>query len=88
MFELEVKDVFKISGRGYVIAGEIIKSETTLKNGETLFNKQDKELKILVKSIEMINYGTGQIKLNHIGIMTDISEELAKALIGKRLYKE
>ncbi|WP_179223795.1 hypothetical protein [Paenibacillus tyrfis] len=51
MFELEVKDVFKITGRGYVIAGEITENGAILRNG-------------------------------------DISDEAAKALVGKRLCKE
>ncbi|WP_010497470.1 hypothetical protein [Paenibacillus elgii] len=41
MFELEVKDVFKITGRGYVIAGEITESGAILRNGDTLINKED-----------------------------------------------
>ncbi|WP_163855494.1 hypothetical protein [Paenibacillus elgii] len=88
MFELEVKDVFKITGRGYVIAGEITESGAILRNGDTLINKEDREQKITVNSIEMLNYGSAQRKLNHIGILTDISDEAAKALVGKRLCKE
>jgi translation elongation factor EF-Tu-like GTPase len=89
MFEIEVKDIFRITGRGIVIAGEIIRSETNLRNGDTLINKENIEQKIFVKSIEMINYGSRRkINLNHIGLLTDITEEVGKTLLGKRLYKE
>ncbi|MBU7317168.1 hypothetical protein [Paenibacillus oleatilyticus] len=88
MFELVVKDVFKITGRGYVIAGEITESGTILRNGDTLINKEDREQKIEVNSIEMLNYGSASRKLNHIGFLTDISDETAKALVGKRLCKQ
>ncbi len=88
MFELEVKDVFKITGRGYVLAGEMIESGSILRNGDILVHKDDRERKIHVTSIEMLNYGSAVRKLNHISFLTDISDELAKALVGKRLYKE
>lgn len=88
MFELQIKDVFKITGRGYVIAGEIVSRESVLKNGDTLTNKENLEQKITVKSIEMINYGAREINLNHIGLLTNINEEEAKGLIGKILFKE
>lgn len=35
MFEVEVKDVFKITGRGYVIAGRLFK-ESPFQESETL----------------------------------------------------
>ncbi|MGF9915033.1 hypothetical protein ABEX47_08595 [Paenibacillus ehimensis] len=88
MFELEVKDVFKITGRGYVLAGEITENGSILRNGDTLVNKEDREQKIYITSIEMLNYGSAARKINHIGILTEISDEAAKALVGKRLCKE
>lgn len=88
MFEIEVKDAFKITGRGYVIAGEVIDNKTALRIGDTLIHKDDLEQKLNVKGIEMINYRPGQrINLNHIGLLVDITEDAAKSLIGKRLFK-
>jgi hypothetical protein len=53
-----------------------------------LYLKENNLVKITVKSIEMINYGAGQEKLKHFGLLTEVSEEIANALKGKRLYKE
>lgn len=67
---------------------EIIQRESVLRIGDTLLNKEDNAQAVLVKSFEMINYGTGKTKLNHIGFSSNISEDEAKKLIGKRLVKE
>ncbi|WP_019639235.1 hypothetical protein [Paenibacillus fonticola] len=89
MFEIEVNDTFKITGRGFVVVGEIIKNETTLKNGDILINREDNEQKIYVNAVEMTSYGARLRKdLRSMGFLTEISEEAAKSLIGKRLYKE
>lgn len=88
MFEIEVKDIFRITGRGFVIGGEVINRDTVLKNGDTLTNRDNKDQKIFVKSMEMVNFGSRQLNLNRIGLLVDIKEDEAKVLIGKRLYKE
>lgn len=88
MFEIEVKDIFRITGRGFVIGGEVINRATVLRNGDTLINRNNKEQKIFVKSIAMVNFGSRQLNLNRIGLLVDIKEDEARALIGKRLYKE
>ncbi|MFD3258114.1 hypothetical protein ACE3MQ_05835 [Paenibacillus lentus] len=54
MFEIEVKDIFRITGRGFVIGGEVIFRDTVLRNGDTLINRNNKEQKIFVKSIESV----------------------------------
>lgn len=58
MFEIEVKDIFRITGRGFVIGGEVICRDTVLRNGDTLINRNN-EQKIFVKSIESV--GSGRI---------------------------
>lgn len=88
MFEIEVKDVFKISGRGFVIGGEIIIRGTGLKNGDTLICRDYNNKKIFVKSIEMVNFGNREMNLNRIGLLVDLKESEVKSLINKRLYKE
>ncbi|MOA05269.1 hypothetical protein D3C78_1248610 [compost metagenome] len=88
MFEIEVKDVFKISGRGFVIGGEIINRDTVLKNGDTLICRDNKNKKVFVKSLEMVNFGNRDMNLNRIGLLVDLRESEVKSLIGKRLYKE
>lgn len=88
MFEIVVKDIFRITGRGFVIGGEVINRDTALKNGDTLINRDNTEQKIFVKSIEMMNFGSRSLNLNRIGLLIDIKEDEARALIGKRLYKE
>lgn len=88
MFEIEVKDVFKISGRGFVIGGEIINRGSVLKNGDTLMCRDNKNKKVLVKSIEMFNFGNREINFNRIGLLVDLEESEARSLIGRRLYKE
>ncbi|WP_058302162.1 hypothetical protein [Gorillibacterium timonense] len=88
MFEIRVEDVFMLTGRGYIIAGEIISNEEVLRIGDTLRSKDNTEQKIDVKAIEMMNYGTRVVKSKHIGLLTVISEEEAKGLIGKILFKE
>lgn len=85
MFEIKVVDVFKITGRGYVISGEILIREVPLKNGSILVNKDDFNQKIHVKSIAMINWGPGNIKLNHIDLLANITDEEAESLNGKIL---
>lgn len=54
MFEIEVKDIFRKTGRGFVIGGEVICRDTVLRNGDTLINRNNKEQKIFVKSIESV----------------------------------
>ena len=88
MFEVEIKDFFQITGRGYVLGGEIINKGALLSNGDTLMSRDNKEQKIYVKSIEMVNFGAKPINLNLIGLLVDITEEEAKELVGKRLFKE
>ncbi|WP_335521083.1 hypothetical protein [Neobacillus drentensis] len=87
LFEIEIKDVFKITGRGFILAGEIIRNASSIKIGESLKLKDENEIKIPVISITLPNYIVGEDRLKQIDILSDIPEELAKSLRGKRLYK-
>lgn len=73
LLEIKILEVFKVTGRGYVLAGEIIKNDSFLKVGDILLNKDNPEQSITVNSIY---------------ILSNVSEELALSLIGKHLYKE
>ncbi|MCP8616367.1 hypothetical protein [Salirhabdus salicampi] len=87
MFEVEIKDVFKITGRGFILAGEVIKKDSDIKIGEFLKLKNDNELKIPVTSIAMPNHKVEESQLQQIDILADIPEDLAESLRGKHLYK-
>lgn len=88
MFEIVVQAIFKISGRGTVVTGEILNGETNLRNGDVLTSKDNIQQKVLVKSIELINFGSRQdINFNRMGFLSDITEEVGVTLIGKTLYK-
>ncbi|WHY79443.1 hypothetical protein QNH20_10010 [Neobacillus sp. WH10] len=87
MFEVEVKEIIKSTNtgrKGFLLIVELIKNDCTLTQGDLLYLKEDNRIKITVKSLEMINYGVGQEKLKHFGLLTVVSEETANALKGKR----
>ncbi|WP_040948960.1 hypothetical protein [Gorillibacterium massiliense] len=90
MFEFFIEDVFKITGRGYVLGGVINDPKALLRVGETLIVKDNKEKKLYVNSIEMLNYGSDyeNRRLDQIGILVDISNEDATEIKGKILIKE
>lgn len=89
MFEIVVQAIFKISGRGTVVAGEILNRATNLRNGDILTSKDDIEQKVLVKSFELINFGSRHdFNPNQIAFLSDITEEVGATLIGKTLYKD
>ncbi|MEO3944278.1 hypothetical protein [Gorillibacterium sp. CAU 1737] len=87
MFEVEIEHAFRITGRGYVIVGEVLARETVLRNGDFLRIRENEEQTVQVKAIEMVNFGSRTPTFNKIGLFVGLSEEESKALVGKHLYK-
>ncbi|WP_438449510.1 hypothetical protein [Gorillibacterium sp. sgz5001074] len=88
MFGLYVNDIFKITGRGYVLTGTVQDPKGIIKIGDYL-KALNNEVLVKVKGVEMLNYGSKyKERINEsIGLLVDITEDEAKELIGKTLYK-
>lgn len=84
---LTIDDIFKITGRGYVLTCVINNPNSTIKIGDTLRNRENVTQEIQIKGIEMINYGSNfkNRRLDIIGILVEISDEEALEIKGKTL---
>lgn len=87
--ECKVEDVFKITGRGYVLTLNINDSDIALKIGESLHIKDNEKQEIIINGIEMLNYGSNMKNKREdiVGILVDISDEQASDIKGKTLIK-
>lgn len=87
MFELYIKEVFKITGRGYVLTGIVQDQKAVIKVGDYL-RTNNSEVLIKVKGVEMLNYGSKyKERINEsIGILVDVTNEEAKELVGRILF--
>ncbi|QNK55155.1 hypothetical protein [Paenibacillus sp. PAMC21692] len=87
--ECKVEEVFKITGRGYVLTLILNDSDVSLKIGDTLRYQSNEKTKIEIKGIEILNYGSNikNIRKDIIGILVDLSEEQALNTKGKILIK-
>ncbi|QNK55154.1 hypothetical protein [Paenibacillus sp. PAMC21692] len=87
--ECKVEEVFKITGRGYVLTLILNDSDVSLKIVDTLRYQSNEKTKIEIKGIEILNYGSNikNIRKDIIGILVDLSEEQALNTKGKILIK-
>jgi len=88
MVALQVKKTFKVTGRGYVLVGVLQDPSTTIKIGDYL-KTDEAERRIEIKGIEILNYGSEYKRHSDqsVGVLADLTEEEAKELIEKTLYK-
>jgi len=84
--ECKVEEVFKITGRGYVLTLILSDSNIPLKIGDVLRIQSNEEQEIIIKGIEMLNYGSNlmNIRKDILGILVDLSDE--QALKTKERY--
>ncbi|MNJ05858.1 hypothetical protein D3C73_1674660 [compost metagenome] len=59
-----------------------------LRNGDFLRIRENEEQTVQVKAIELVNFGSRTPAFSKIGLLVGLSDEEAKALVGKRLYKK
>jgi len=87
--ECKVEEVFKITGRGYVLTLILSDSNIPLKIGDVLRIQSNEEQEIIIKGIEMLNYGSNlmNIRKDILGILVDLSDEQALKTKGKILIK-
>lgn len=89
LLECKVEDVFKITGRGYILTLNLNDSDIVLKIGELLRIRDNEKQEIIINGIEMLNYGSSikQKRDDIVGILVDISDEQATDIKGKLLIK-
>lgn len=87
--ECKVEEVFKTTGRGYVLTLNLNGSNVSLKIGDTLRYQSYGKPEIVIKGIEILNYGSNikNIRKDIIGILVDLSDEQALNTKGKILIK-
>lgn len=89
MFEIFVKNIFKITGRGYVLTGTVEDQAGIIRTGDYLRELSNDALLVKVLGIELLNYGKFyKERINEsVGLLVDLTEDETKELIGKTLYK-